>query len=118
MHELSIALSIIEVAEEEAAQRGAKVCAVHLRLGPLSGVVKEALVSAYELACEQSSLAGSQLIIEEVPIVGFCPACKAERTLTLQSMLCPNCNGPVSEFLQGRELQVAALELVELEAPI
>lgn len=67
MHELSIALSIIEGAEEEAQrQGGARVCAVHLKLGPLSGVVKEALLFSYELACEGTSLEGSRLVIEEM----------------------------------------------------
>ena len=82
MHELSIALSIIELAEEESARRGgAGVHAVHLRLGPLAGVVKEALEASYELARETSTVASSRLLIEEVPLVVFCPNCHAERTL-------------------------------------
>ena len=44
MHELSIALSIVEGVEAEAKARGIpRVVAVHLKHGPLSGVVKEAL---------------------------------------------------------------------------
>jgi hydrogenase nickel incorporation protein HypA/HybF len=44
MHELSIAMSIVEMAQEEAQLRGnAKIKAVHMRLGLLSGVVKESL---------------------------------------------------------------------------
>ena len=67
MHELSIALSLIEGAEEEVArQGGGRVCAVHLRLGPLSGVAKEALLFSYDVACEGTSLEGSSLIIEEM----------------------------------------------------
>ena len=46
MHELSIAMSIVEMAEEEAAKHGGvQVTAIHLKLGALSGVVKEALLS-------------------------------------------------------------------------
>ena len=33
MHELSIAMSIIDLAQEEAQQRGVQVKAVHLKLG-------------------------------------------------------------------------------------
>ncbi len=44
MHELSIAMSIVELAEEEAERRSVQVNAVHLKLGALSGVVKEALL--------------------------------------------------------------------------
>ena len=116
MHELSIAMSIVELAEEEAAERGVGIRAVHLKLGPLSGVVKRALLSAYELACEQTILEGSQLVIEEVPIEVYCPKCEAPRTLTsMQWFICPICESPVSEVLHGKELEVTALEIQELE---
>ncbi len=52
MHELSIAMSIVEMAEEEAQLRNVKVSAVHLKLGKLSGVVKDALLSSYGMACD------------------------------------------------------------------
>ena len=43
VHELSIALSILDVAEEEMERRGnVPVEAIYLKVGPLSGVVKEA----------------------------------------------------------------------------
>ena len=115
MHELSVAVSIIEVAEEEAERRGARVDAIHLRLGPLAGVVKEALLSCYEIARENTALAGSRLIIEEMPILVYCPSCQARRTEeSKQEFLCPECRTPTSEVLQGRELEVFALELQEL----
>ena len=114
MHELSVAISIIELAEEEASRRGARVDAIHLRLGPLAGVVKEVLLSSYEIARENTALAGSRLIIEEMPIVVYCPRCQAERTLeSMQEFRCPECRTPASEVLQGKELEVFALELQE-----
>jgi len=116
MHELSIAMNIVELAEEESQQRGVGVRAVHLKLGPLAGVVKRALLSAYEMACEQTVLEGSQLIIEDVPIQVYCPKCEAPRTLTsIQRFICPACESPVSEVLHGKELEVTALEIQELE---
>jgi hydrogenase nickel incorporation protein HypA/HybF len=114
MHELSIALNIIELAEKESARHGGAVRAVHLKLGPLAGLVKEALASSYELACETSALAGSHLVIEEVPIVVFCPNCRAERTLSsMQLFRCPECNTATAHVVHGRELEVVALELEE-----
>jgi hydrogenase nickel incorporation protein HypA/HybF len=116
MHELSIALSIIEGAEEEAARHGGKVTAVHLRLGQLSGVVKDALLFAYDLACETTPLAGSRLLIQEVPVVVFCSQCAAERTLaSIQSFCCPLCGALTPDVVQGRELELVALELYPLE---
>lgn len=111
MHELSIAMNILEMAEGEAERRRARVQAVHLRLGPLSGVVKDALLSAYELACENTVLAGSRLVVEDVPLVVYCPHCKQRRTLSSMNFLCPECQTPTPEVLQGRELEIFALEL-------
>jgi len=115
MHELSIAMSIVEMAEEESDQRGgARVSAVHLKLGALAGVVKAALLSSYEMASEGTVLQGSRLMIEELPVVAHCPKCLAPRTLdSPQWFICPVCKSPVSEIVQGRELQVFALELQE-----
>jgi hydrogenase nickel incorporation protein HypA/HybF len=115
MHELSIAMSIVELAEEEADQRGgARVNAVHLKLGALAGVVKDALLSSYELACEGTGLQGSRLVIEEIPIVVYCPKCLAPRALeSVQCFACPECKSPVSQVIHGRELQVVALEIQE-----
>ena len=114
MHELSIAMSIVEMAEEEADNRGARVNAVHLKLGVLAGVVKDALLSSYEMACEGTGLQGSRLVIDEIPVVVYCPECLESRTLaSIQWFVCPECKSPVSEVLHGRELQVVALEIQE-----
>jgi hydrogenase nickel incorporation protein HypA/HybF len=113
MHELSIALSLLEVAEEEAGRHGgARVRALHLKLGALSGVVKEALAGAYELARAGSPCAEAELVIEEVPAVAYCPACAAERTLeALPLLCCPVCGAPTPQVLRGRDLELVALEI-------
>jgi hydrogenase nickel incorporation protein HypA/HybF len=82
MHELSIAISIMELAEEEAERRGVQVNIVHLKLGALFGVVKEALLSCYEMAFENTPLQGSRLLVEDVPVVIFCPSCRAQRAIS------------------------------------
>jgi hydrogenase nickel incorporation protein HypA/HybF len=115
MHELSIAMSIVEMAEEESARHGgARVQVVHLRLGKLSGVVKEALLSSYEMACEATLLEGSQLLIEEIPVEVFCPNCEVARPVTsIQWFACPECGAPTPEVVHGKELEVVALEIAE-----
>jgi hydrogenase nickel incorporation protein HypA/HybF len=114
MHELSMAMSIVELAEEEAERRGVQIDAVHLKLGALSGVVKDALLSCYEMACENTRLQGSRLVIEEVPVVIVCPSCRAQHALrSVQLFCCPECGTPCSEIVQGKELEVVALEIRE-----
>lgn len=68
MHELSIAMSILEGVEEEVIRQGyGAVEAVHVRIGTLSGIVPEALVSAFEIAREQTPFAACSLAIETSP---------------------------------------------------
>lgn len=113
MHELSVAMGIVEMAAEEAARRGgARVGAVHLRLGRLSGVVREALLFSYDVACEGTPLEGSRLVVEDVAVVAYCPACEAETSPAAgRHFRCPACDGPTPQVLRGREIEVVALEL-------
>jgi len=113
MHELSIAMSIVEMAEEESLRLGGgRIAAVHLKVGALSGVVTAALLSSYDLACENTVLAGSALVIEEVPIVVHCPRCDARRAVqSIQCFCCAECGAAAADVLQGRELLVTALEI-------
>ena len=116
MHELSIALSIIDIAGEELArQRNGCVDAIHLKLGPLSGVVKEALLSAWDLAREQSPpLASSRLVIEDVPVAVLCPQCNAERpVVSIQEMRCRECGTLCPRVVRGREMEVIAMEIID-----
>ena len=112
MHELSIAMSIVEIAEEEAERRKVNVDAVYLDLGLLSGVVKEALMFSYEIACDGTRLQGSKLVVKEIPIEVYCPSCDAQKTLnSMQWFSCPDCGTPTSEVIHGRELAITALEV-------
>lgn len=113
MHELSIALSIVEMAEQEARSRGGvHVTAVHLKLGPLAGVVKEALRFSYGVSCEGTMLEGSELVIEETPAVIYCDNCEAERSLSsIQAFLCPVCGTPAPKVIVGQELELVAMEI-------
>ena len=112
MHELSIAMSIVDMAQEEAERRNLHIDAVHLELGVLSGVVKEALLFSYEVACGGTPLEGSRLVVKDVPIEVYCPTCKIRKTLaTMQWFCCPDCGTQTSQVIHGKELVITALEL-------
>ena len=119
MHELSIAMGIVDAATDEARRRGVQVTAVHLRLGALSGVVKDALLFSYEVACQDTPLAGSRLLVEDVPVAIFCAQCRDQRVLaSVQSFACPECGTPTMDIRQGKELEVFALEVEEEEQEV
>jgi len=66
MHELSIALNIVEIAEEQLARYGGeRILAVHIQVGPLAGVAKEALMFSFGLACEGTAAEGARLVIAD-----------------------------------------------------
>jgi hydrogenase nickel incorporation protein HypA/HybF len=112
MHELSIALSIVDMAVEELARREAGcIAAIHLKLGLLSGVVPDALRSSFELAREGTPLADTALVIAEIPVAAYCPQCAVERIITFPHLSCPVCDTPTPEIIRGRELEVVALEI-------
>jgi hydrogenase nickel incorporation protein HypA/HybF len=118
MHELSIAVSIVEVASQEAESRDLNVVAVRLRLGPLSGVVKEALLFSFEIARAGSRVENARLEIEEMPIKIFCEPCQAIRGVqSIQQVCCDECGAASSDIRSGRELEVAALEVQDAENP-
>ena len=113
MHELSIALSILEFAEEEGARRGEPVAAVYIRLGSLSGVNQRALSSAFDLAREATALSNCRLEIEEVPAAIHCGACSEDQIVDpAGGLLCPRCHAPARNLIRGKELQVIALEML------
>lgn len=116
MHELSIATSLVEIASRKATDAGAaRVSKVYLKLGRLSGVVREALEFSFDVATEHTMLEGAALEIEDVPVVVFCPQCRAEKRLSdLHPMFqacCPDCSTPTPEIRQGKELEITALEI-------
>lgn len=115
MHELSIALSIIDGVEEQLASRpGAEVSCVRVRVGPLSGVLPDALLSAFGLACEGTPLEGSRLMVEETPVIIYCRRCASEQSArSIQELCCSACGTPATEVRSGTELELFALELFE-----
>lgn len=117
MHELSIALSILDIAAEESQRRAdAPIRAIHIRLGPLSGVVREALTSAFELAREEFPFGDVALVIEETTVMIDCPQCRSPRPVeSIQQMQCQSCGTPSAAVVQGRELEIVAMEIDEVE---
>lgn len=110
MHELSIAHAIVDAVRE--ASGDAPVAEVRIRVGGLSSVVPEALCFAYEVAAEDTCCAGSALVISEVPVTVWCPACDASAELAVPLRFrCPRCETPTADVRSGRELEVASYTL-------
>jgi len=111
MHELSIALSMMEQMEQQAAKHGGKVLAVQVRIGALAGVDCEALRFAWEIARAGTAFAETTLEIEPVPLMVRCPQCGETHEAEMFSIACPRCVTPEQEILTGRELELRSMEM-------
>lgn len=104
-------MSLVELAQEEARQRDVHITGVHVKVGMLSGVVCDALKASYEMACFETPLQGTNIVVEEVPVVVFCTLCDANRPISGVELICPECGTPAFHVVQGKELQLVALEV-------
>ncbi len=111
MHELSIASSIIETVTGEMQQRGLKsLKRIGLRIGALANVDAEALRFGYDTLIADTTLAGSTLEIEAVPIKATCRKCGLSFEANDFIFVCPNCESSDNEVIQGQELDITFIE--------
>ncbi|WP_432074537.1 hydrogenase maturation nickel metallochaperone HypA [Streptomyces wuyuanensis] len=112
MHEMSIALAVVDQVEEAARSHGATgVRTVRLRVGELAGVVPDALAFSFGLACTGTVVEGAELVTETVPGRARCASCDDEWAVGMPPrLICPVCDRATAELVSGRELRIAAVE--------
>lgn len=113
MHELSIAVRIVELAAARCREAGGEaVTAVTLRVGRLAAIHAASLEAAFEIAREGTLLAGATLRIIDVPVRVWCRHCNAEADLDhIVPLTCPACRRPTGDLRGGRELELESLEV-------
>ena len=112
MHELSIAMSIIEITEENARREHASVITeIELDIGTQSGVVLDALEFAMEAAVKGTMLEHAVVKINSIPATARCNACHHTFPAADIFSPCPRCGNPYSEVTAGKELRVKSLKV-------
>ena len=108
MHEMSIAMAVVEQVAGAVPEGAGRVGSVLLQVGELAGVVPESLHFCFGLACAGTVLEGAELVTETVPARARCAACTTEWAVGMPPELgCPDCGGgAATELLTGRELQI------------
>lgn len=120
MHELSIALRIVETVETALTDEPHVVVeTVTVRVGALTGLVPEALAFSWEVATDDTRLRGSRLQIEVVDAAGFCENCGVERVIdSLQAFRCPACGTPITQITGGHEMEIAYIEVADVASDV
>ncbi len=112
MHELSVANSIIEVALEEMTKRQTEsIVSIGVRIGALTCVSPEALSFSFEAAIADTPLAGTKLVIEQVPVKGRCKSCSRYMAIRDFVFACPSCGSRNLSIKEGEELDIAYIEV-------
>jgi len=115
MHEMGIALQIMEIANSSLPEgcRGIRVQKINLRVGRLAAVVPASLRFCFEAVAKDTPLAGSSLVIEEVPVVVKCRGCGGEWSVSGPDFTCKRCHNSDIDILSGREIEIISLEVAE-----
>ncbi len=117
MHELSIALRVIEIAREEAARSGAeKITGVELEVGELSGVMIDALEFAFSSVKEEKGLENLRVDVHIIPAAARCRECGKCYEVKQFYETCPVCGGMNPELVKGRELKVKSVTVEQPDA--
>lgn len=113
MHEASIAMSVIEIAERHCLEAGYKsISNIALRIGGASGVLPDALVMAFDIVKLDTIAKEAILKIEEIPLGGTCRICGRDFITQDQFIVCcPHCDGRDLELTTGRELDIIDIEV-------
>ncbi len=112
MHEMSLAMNIIDLTSARARQEGSeKILAVELEVGTMAGVMVESLEFCFEAASKNTLAAGAQLTIHSVEAQGQCPMCKAHFAVQSMTDGCPECGEMMIHISGGRDLKVRSITL-------
>lgn len=111
MHEMALAISIVDVAVSEARKAAAvKINEIELDVGKLAGVVIDALEFSFEAACKDTEAEGAHLNISEIEALAKCLDCGS--VVKVESIMeqC-DCGSYKLDLFQGQDLKVRAINI-------
>jgi hydrogenase nickel incorporation protein HypA/HybF len=113
MHEVAIVQSLLDIAIENCLKKGCKrIEVIKVKIGKATGVMPDALLFSFEAMRIGTIAEKANLIIDEIPISGYCNSCSNNFTLDDQyAITCPNCSSFSIRVDTGRELNIYEMEV-------
>ncbi|MGI9531482.1 hydrogenase maturation nickel metallochaperone HypA [Lutimonas sp.] len=113
MHELSIVMGILKIAETETKKAGAKsVDLIELEIGNLAGIELDALDFVWSGVVKDTVLENATKKIDHIQGKAQCMECDCIFPLDHVYDPCPDCQNYLKGILQGKELRIKALEVI------
>ncbi len=114
MHELSIAQSIVDIAEEEARKAEAvSVNKIELDIGMLAGIEFAAFDFAWPEATRNTVLEHAHCVINKIKGKARCGTCGHVFEMKDYFELCPVCGAYDHEVISGKELKIKSIEITK-----
>lgn len=112
MHELTLALNIVQLLEEQAkARKFRQVKQVWLEIGALSCVEESALLFGLNSASRNTLTEGAEFHITLKPATGWCHSC-GDTFVTLQhTASCPVCDSAQIHCERSNDMRIRELEV-------
>jgi hydrogenase nickel incorporation protein HypA/HybF len=113
MHEASIAISLLETVSDLCRQEGYdSIESVRLKVGKAAGILPDALQFAFDVAKVGTIASQAELIIEFIPLGGFCNDCGSQFHSDERFIYsCPACNSSAIKITSGNEMQIIDMEV-------
>lgn len=113
MHEMSVALGILKIAEQEAAKANAtEVELIELEIGTLAGIELDALDFVWSSVTKDTILEHSKMEIVTIEGEAKCVDCDTIFGIKNYYDSCPTCESSFKSILKGKELRVKSLEVI------
>ena len=110
MHELSIVMGIVDLAQETVEKHGASsVESINLEIGELAGIDWPALKFAWTSATRNTVLANAECNIIKVEGEAECTACHSKFHMKTLYDQCPHCSEYFAEITSGKELRIKSI---------
>lgn len=112
MHEMSLAMGVMQIVEDAARAQGfERVRVVRLEIGRLAAVEVEALRFCFDAVTRDTIAEGSALEIVDAPGSAWCMQCSESITVAALADPCPRCGGFQLQITGGTEMRVKDLEV-------
>jgi hydrogenase nickel incorporation protein HypA/HybF len=110
MHELSLALEVIDLVQREADKHGVSaIREIEIEVGDLSGVEAEPFQSALEMMVRDTILENATILLNRSPGNGHCSACDLDFIMRQRLDSCPECQCFPSKVWGGDEFRVISI---------
>jgi len=110
MHEMSIALSILDIVKNEAEKANSKkITEIVMEIGNLAGVEIEALEFAMKACLTEDLVKDCALKIKTIDALSLCNDCLKEFECENLFSVCPHCGSYSSKLIKGQEMSVKSI---------